>query len=34
MEQINLILNIIGSPDEADLVSIGKNKKKVLKIFN
>lgn len=23
IEQINLILNVVGSPDEADLVSIG-----------
>jgi mitogen-activated protein kinase 1/3 len=25
IEQINLILNVIGSPDQADLVSIGRN---------
>jgi mitogen-activated protein kinase 1/3 len=26
IEQINLILNVVGSPDEGDLTSIGKYK--------
>ena len=28
IEQINLILNVVGSPDEADLVSISKKENK------
>ena len=28
IEQINLILNVVGSPDEVDLTSIGKKKNK------